>query len=277
MGTYAGMYQGLGVKVTTDIIAKVKQILKGSLSDTVVNSKVHDSQSHDQSLLAKAHRGLFLGSLALSGTIISIILFFFFMRSKETEHIGTATYHITDLTLGVLMLAAAILAMVRLYGLAYTEHRNNKLDNFLLVISMIGLFLYEMFTMLSGFVSISHGDHSAMTIADCTSSMISILQALFQIMLIVDGLQRFSSREDQRLEKPGRGTVTFLLILNVAMWIFKTFEVKELWLERQREFFGETAWPMIVNINLPLMLFFRFHSSVCLADIYFMAYKDEEE
>ena len=39
------------------------------------------------------------------------------------------------------------------------------------------------------------------------------------------------------------------------------------------DFYGILAWLFILNFNLPLQLFFFFHSSVCFADIWSMAYK----
>ena len=44
----------------------------------------------------------------------------------------------------------------------------------------------------------------------------------------------------------------------------------------QEDFYGTLAWLFILNMNLPLQLFFFFHSSVCFADIWSMAYKPVE-
>jgi hypothetical protein len=52
---------------------------------------------------------------------------------------------------------------------------------------------------------------------------------------------------------------------------------KEFPLERHNEFFGVVPWAIILNITLPLVVFYRFHSSVCLADIWCAAYEPEEE
>ena len=42
-------------------------------------------------------------------------------------------------------------------------------------------------------------------------------------------------------------------------------------LERE-DLFGSVPWLLLVDINLPLLLFFRFHSSVSLADAWHVAY-----
>ncbi len=53
-------------------------------------------------------------------------------------------------------------------------------------------------------------------------------------------------------------------------------QIKQVTIDRQAEFYGIPAWPIIMNINLPLMLFFYFHSSICLADVWDEAYHIEE-
>ena len=78
----------------------------------------------------------------------------------------------------------------------------------------------------------------------------------------------------QVTRKPGRTMLTFLLIVNLAMWILKTFE-----LERagnhpiHKTHYSLLAWKVITRLSLPLIIFFRFHSTVCLAEIWTTAYK----
>ncbi len=47
-------------------------------------------------------------------------------------------------------------------------------------------------------------------------------------------------------------------------------------LSRYEDFFGTTAWPIILNITLPLVVFYRFHSSVCMADMWSGCYEREK-
>ncbi|EUB55108.1 otopetrin [Echinococcus granulosus] len=78
----------------------------------------------------------------------------------------------------------------------------------------------------------------------------------------------------QLAEKPGRTMITFLLILNLAMWILKTFEFKHaathpLYMTH----YNELLWKFIINVALPLIVFFHFHSTVCLADVWSCTYR----
>ncbi len=68
--------------------------------------------------------------------------------------------------------------------------------------------------------------------------------------------------------------MTFLLICNLTMWVVYTFEVQKVEDSPvQQEFFGFFAWTLIQRATLPLCIFFRFHSTVILADIWKNSYK----
>lgn len=71
---------------------------------------------------------------------------------------------------------------------------------------------------------------------------------------------------------PGRGVITFLIVANVTVWICRTALVKALSAETMIKYYTTLPWLLLANINLPLLLFYRFHSSFCLADIWHSAY-----
>lgn len=95
-----------------------------------------------------------------------------------------------------------------------------------------------------------------------------------QTPMIIDGLRRSSNSRQLRREKPGRELLTFLIVTNVAVWITMTFEVKSHTLQDDRDkFYGQELWTIIGHMCVPLMMFYRFHSSVCLVDIWKYAYE----
>lgn len=99
---------------------------------------------------------------------------------------------------------------------------------------------------------------------------------LVQTPLIIDGLRRCSNSRELRQQKPGRELITFLIVCNVALWITQTFEIKSHGLQDHRyDFYGNVLWTILGHMTLPLMMFYRFHSSVCLVDIWKSAYEPE--
>ena len=91
--------------------------------------------------------------------------------------------------------------------------------------------------------------------------------------MIVDGLRRCSDSIENQIEKPGRNMVTFLIIANITIYFWDMLESNTgLYIERM-EFYGDAFWTTVSHMAMPLCLFYRFHSSVALADIWLSAYK----
>ena len=92
--------------------------------------------------------------------------------------------------------------------------------------------------------------------------------------MIVDGLRRCSDSAKNQNEKPGRPLVTFLIMANLIMYVWDTLEVKnpEVYTGR-KYYYGEKFWITISHMTLPLCIFYRFHSSAALVDIWSSAYR----
>lgn len=94
-----------------------------------------------------------------------------------------------------------------------------------------------------------------------------------QTSFIVDGLRRASNCRETRQKKPGREVVVFLVITNAAMWVTMTFEVTAYLHDDRYEFYGRVLWSILGHVWLPLMMFYRFHASACLADMWKYCYE----
>ncbi len=65
---------------------------------------------------------------------------------------------------------------------------------------------------------------------------------------------------------PGKQFVTFLLVANIAMFFFHTFEgMKQGAINNGR---ATPVHTIVVFAVAPLIIFYRFHCSVCLAEIW---------
>lgn len=92
--------------------------------------------------------------------------------------------------------------------------------------------------------------------------------------MIIDGLRRCSNSKELRKRKPGREVLTFLIVCNVALWIMETFEIKSESIRSEYyDFYGKVFWSIVGHMCLPLKMFYRFHSSVCIVDIWKFAYE----
>lgn len=101
-----------------------------------------------------------------------------------------------------------------------------------------------------------------------------MIEVLVQTNFIIDGMRRCSQSRYLRFKKPGRELITFAILLNITYWIVATFESKSVeQYQTEIDFYGPLPWMFVSHTTLPVMLFYRYHSSVCLAEIWGRAYK----
>lgn len=216
-----------------------------------------------------ANKGLFAGLFILMTSIISIIVFFVSMSSEGYQSIGLSIHFVQEGTLTFLTLGGVILAYRQLSMLDFNKHPITFLDDILLFIPLPFFFIQALLTIMAEY-------ETKKTVRILMSTLVPI-QVILQTPLIIDGLRRCSNTRVLRYKKPGREIVTFLIVCNLTMWIINTFEAKSVeFYYGQNAYFGEFLWMFISHTTLPLMLFYRFHASVCLADIWKSAYEKGE-
>ena len=70
-------------------------------------------------------------------------------------------------------------------------------------------------------------------------------------------------------ERPGRQILVFLIFLNISQWMVTTFEMQKVSASPlEVELVGFMPWLMILRLTMPLVVFFRFHSSVVLVELW---------
>ncbi|KAF7272961.1 hypothetical protein GWI33_014293 [Rhynchophorus ferrugineus] len=216
-----------------------------------------------------ANKGLFAGFIILVFSIVSVILFFItFYNEYETGNLaenGRIINRSTQISIISLMIIAAVYAYVQMVKLDVNKAAHNGMDNFLLLMCLPAFFVHGIFSIIP---AILFGNVLAVI-----GIVFEIIQVLIQTPFTIDGMARSSNTINLRKTKPGREMVTFLVICNVAMWIMQTFEVKSHGLDQYRqEFYSKELWSIVGHMCLPLMMFYRFHASACIGDIWKYAY-----
>ncbi|KAH0999642.1 hypothetical protein HUJ04_006030 [Dendroctonus ponderosae] len=218
---------------------------------------------------ARAHKGLFLGILFLVLTIISLILFFVLISRSEFVGLAVIEVNICELILYTMTTLAAGIGMWQVRQLKYDGSKNLQLDNILLVGAQTGMYIYSTFTIIGGQFTIQKN-----TVLVLVTAVASLLQTTCQTIFILDASRRTCSTPDQIRKKPGREIVTFLLVTNLAMWAINTLEKSRAESHPiQLHFYGLWAWTIITHVSMPLAIFYRFHSTVCLCEVWKRAYK----
>ncbi|GIY17360.1 hypothetical protein CDAR_1462 [Caerostris darwini] len=226
-------------------------------SNLVINADCHS-----------ANKGLFTGLFLLLTIIVTVIVFFVAMTTKGYEAQAVTIHTAQEGVLTLIGLGAVCFSFYQIRKLDLSEHPITFLDDVLLFVPLPFYFIHGIMSIIAEY---SNENYSRLAL-----HILVTIQVVVQTPFIIDGLRRCSNSQTLRYKKPGREIITFLIILNLTLWIVNTFELKSVEHHHgQEEYFGDLVWMFIGHTTLPLMLFYRFHSSVCLADMWKSAYEKE--
>lgn len=148
-----------------------------------------------------------------------------------------------------------------------SDNKGLSLDTSLLILAQAGVYMYSMFSLIGCYF----------TTRDLTSMLteaLNLLQTTIQTLFVLDAWSRRSRTAFQYRRKPGRQLVTFLLIVNMAVWIINSLEKNRAQFRpKYLNFYGVWAWTIITHVSMPLVIFYRFHSTICLFEIWKKSYK----
>ncbi len=219
-----------------------------------------------------ANRGLFFGIFTLVASIISMIVFFVLIERPQYVDSAILVVHVSEVILYTLALVAVCIAAYKIRDMRFQSEKDNSLDESLLLVALTGQFVFCVFCIMAGHYNTdSYGGSLVMA-----TSMLIMVEAVLQTVFILNGLRRSPLKPYHETKKPGREYVTFLLVCNIGMWGINTFEV----LRSDSNpialnFYGLLLWNIITHVSTPLVIFYRFHSTVCLANIWKNAYKQK--
>uniref|UniRef100_A0A183ECJ8 Otopetrin-2 n=1 Tax=Gongylonema pulchrum TaxID=637853 RepID=A0A183ECJ8_9BILA len=211
--------------------------------------------------------GLFAGILFLIVTFISIGVHSVFTQLNNSRSAQLA-FGLADLALFATSLSACTIGIYRMRMLQFLRRSHGSaeiLDEILLMIGLIGELLFCCTGMLLWITKSDENDDEAGEVYVLIVYVVRLLQVLIQtVFMLVAGRLRAHSLEAKE-QKPGKQIVTFLLMANVTLFFFYTFEsVNASYCHKN--VFGTQY--IIAHTVAPLIVLYRFHSSVCLAEIW---------
>ncbi|OQR76703.1 hypothetical protein BIW11_07609 [Tropilaelaps mercedesae] len=176
-----------------------------------------------------------------------------------------------DMMLICISLVAVAIAFVKIRTLSLNPAPITFLDDCLLVVPIPFFIVNNVLNIIAEYSS----EHGSKLRACC--GLLQLVQVLVQTPMLIDGLRRCSFSTKMSYQKPGRELVTFLIVVNLAMWVVYTFEQKKADEFLAAPYVFHERWIYIGHTTVPLMLFYRFHSAVCFADIWKSAYEKEND
>lgn len=212
-----------------------------------------------------AHRGLFGGILLVAATILSLIMFFVLREAKLKMAIQQVTaLEAATLSLGIVVCVSGALKIQNL-----DENLSSKaprLDSTLLAAAQAGVYLHCLFGVVGSLLTM--GPMWALTLA---TDVLALVQSTCQTLLVKIAWRRRCTTGN---EKPGKELITFLIVVNIALWTVNTLEKSRAGVRPDHlRLFGVWAWTIITHVSMPLAIFYRFHSAICLFEVWKSCYK----
>lgn len=217
-----------------------------------------------------AHRALFLGIVILFLTLGGIVSFVLFNQHEDTKALG---YNINSGIELLLQGSSVIVLFIAYFQISKLKvGRMNQaifLDNLLLLSPLPFLFFGSLIPM----VAEVYFYNSLGVAVQC----LQMIEVMIQTPFLTDALRRHSPSKKLQEMKPGRQLVTILIATNLSLWILGNVNIIYFHLNHSAEdFYGHFLWTILIRMTLPFTLFYRFHSMVCLADIWKSAYENED-
>uniref|UniRef100_A0A182Q0E2 Otopetrin n=1 Tax=Anopheles farauti TaxID=69004 RepID=A0A182Q0E2_9DIPT len=227
---------------------------------------------------SRAHRGMFGGILLTVLTIICLIMYFVLYDEPGYEYFAIQEVTIAETLMYALTAVAVVVAMLKMRDLRYQRKKNDhhsgsiSLDCTLLVLAQTGVYVYGMFSIVGSYFSMRQGVPGARE--GLVAELFSLIQTSIQTLFILNAVWRRCRGAQQNRTKPGREIVTFLLVANMAMWFINTLiKGRASFRPSHLDFFGTWAWTVITHVSMPLAIFYRFHSTICLFEVWKSTYK----
>ncbi|XP_076276868.1 proton channel OtopLc [Lasioglossum baleicum] len=212
---------------------------------------------------SSSHRGLFGGILVVAATILSLIMFFVLKEAKMKIAIVQVTA--LDATILALGMLASIAGTLKLQELQQKIIKPSDLDTTLLAAAQAGVYLHCLFGVVGDILTMG-----PTWVLSLITDLLALMQSTSQTLLIKIAWGRRCSRND----KPGKELITFLIVVNIALWTVNTLEKSRAGVRPDHlQFFGVWAWTIITHVSMPLAIFYRFHSAICLFEIWKTCYK----
>ncbi|CAH8657250.1 hypothetical protein MS3_00003131 [Schistosoma haematobium] len=112
------------------------------------------------------------------------------------------------------------------------------------------------------------------------SALLELIQVTVQNFFINDLFYRCCHDASYQQRKPGRAMIALLSAINFSLWTIYSFQAKHnnILLSVNKNYVQTSELQSLfiyINVALPMVMLYRYHSSVCLAIEYIRVYEDE--
>jgi hypothetical protein len=219
----------------------------------------------------KSTTGLFIGLVVLLLTLISLITYYIYKNiNLDVARIICKATEICLICLSMIVVTV-IFSKLKYYKFQQKFSDDMNYNEVLIIIGLGGIYIYSGFSIIA---ILNSGLDTYRERISLTIQIISVLESSLQSILIINCLKMFSKNIQNKKNKPARSSIILLILIDVSLWVLETFSIKKYDMNQiQLDYYDIVFWSIVSSTSAPFAIFFRFHASVCLSDIWKTLYE----
>jgi hypothetical protein len=145
-------------------------------------------------------------------------------------------------------------------------------NNYLkVIVGLAGVYTFSFYSVLA---ILDNGLFSEIENLSLSIHLLSIVESTLQSGLLINCSKMYTKDALNKKKKPARSFITLLLLIDVSLWLTGTLSIKKYEMNSiQLDYYNIVFWSIVSSISTPLAIFFRFHASVCLSDVWKTLYE----
>ncbi|KRX47734.1 hypothetical protein T05_11238 [Trichinella murrelli] len=216
-------------------------------------------------------KGLMVGLLFLVVTIVSLVLFFILLDMGKLSD-AILLFYINDAIVYMVCTGAVVVVLFQIRSFAYVRQNEHvkRIDDILLSVGLLGQLSFCLLSLVLPF------NVNRVSILMASVSILCMVQVLLQTVLLFTGRRMRCASSSHLRKKSGRQVVAFLIVCNLSIFLINTFQAEKAALNSYTaDVYNSRLWTVVLHSTIPLRTFFRFHSSVCLAEMWTTLYRQD--
>ena len=189
--------------------------------------------------------------------------------TNKEEETAAYVFFSMQMILNVIGIIAILLIMFYKMDAPFVGHAHSIVDQAVLIVTLFGFYLLLGFNFLPNLESFTETNFFGTLAKMGTFENISnYIQGSMQFLFIMDAMRRGPQPMWLKNNITPSFFVVILFHVNVALWMVSSFLLKETSQNSLMvNYYGSLTWNIVLYITLPLAIFFRFHSTICIVDV----------
>ena len=214
-----------------------------------------------------------IGWIILLATTAGTIYIIYTSQNDEAtnkeEEIAAYVFFSMQMILNVIGIITILFIIFWKIDAPFIGHAHSTVDQAVLIVTLFGFYLLLGFNFLPNVESFTETNFLG-TLAKMGTfeNLFNYIQGSMQFLFIMDAMRRGPQPIWLKNNISPSIFVAILFHVNLGLWLISSFLLKETSQNSLMvDYYGSLTWNIVLYITLPLAIFFRFHSTICIVDV----------